>query len=56
MHHEDTEHGVRVIETSEEPYVVTLIQAHAEVVSRFVERGFQEARLNHAVPAVTDSH
>lgn len=50
MVHEDTEKGVRVTETSDDPYVVKLIQAHAKVVSGFVERGFAEAMKNHAVP------
>lgn len=50
MKHEDTEKGVRVIETSDDPHVVKLIQAHAKVVSGFVERGFAEAMKNHAVP------
>ncbi len=48
--HEDTEKGVRVTETSDDPYVATLIQAHAKVVSGFVERGFAEAMKNHEVP------
>lgn len=50
MHHEDTEKGVKVVETSEDPYVAKLIQAHANVVSKFVERGFAEAMNNHKVP------
>ena len=50
MVHEDTEKGVRVIETSDDPYVVKLIQAHAKTVSGFVARGFAEAMKNHAVP------
>jgi len=50
MTHEDTEKGVRVVETSDDPYVVKLIQAHAKVVSGFVERGFAEAMKNHSVP------
>jgi len=45
-----TEKGVRVVETSDDPYVVKLIQAHAEVVSKFAANGFPEARQNHAVP------
>jgi hypothetical protein len=47
---ENTEKGVRVKETSDDPLVVALIQAHAEVVSQFVARGFEEAHRNHAVP------
>jgi hypothetical protein len=40
-----------VKETSDDPYVVKLIQAHAEVVSLFIKNGFDEARRNHEVPA-----
>ena len=50
MSHEDTEKGVKLVETSEDPYVAKLIQAHARVVSKFTERGFAEAMKNHAVP------
>ena len=46
----ETDKGVRVVETSDDPYVATLIQAHAKVVSGFVERGFAEAMKNHPVP------
>ena len=46
----ETEKGVKVRETSDDPYVVKLIQAHAEVVSQFVERGFDEAHQRHAIP------
>ena len=45
-----TEEGVRVVETSDDSYVVKLLQAHAEVVSKFAANGFPEARQNHAVP------
>ena len=55
MVHEDTEKGVRVVETSDDPYVVKLIQAHAKTVSGFVERGFAEAMKNHEVPGKTTS-
>ena len=51
---ENTQHGVKVTETSDDAYTVKLIQAHAIVVSKFVERGFDEAHENHAVPAVGD--
>ncbi len=47
---ENTPHGVHVIETSEDPYVVKLIQAHARVVSGFVRRGFAQAHRHHQVP------
>jgi intracellular sulfur oxidation DsrE/DsrF family protein len=47
---EKTEKGVRVTETSTDPFGVLLIQAHAEVVSGFVARGFAESSKNHPVP------
>ncbi|TWT95421.1 hypothetical protein Pla108_35690 [Botrimarina colliarenosi] len=45
--------GVEVVETSTEPEAIALIQAHAKVVSGFVERGFAEARLAHPTPDAT---
>jgi hypothetical protein len=50
MEFENTKNGIRVVETSEDPYVAKLIQAHAEVVNLFVKNGHLEARMNHAVP------
>lgn len=47
---EKTQKGVRVIETSEDPYVAKLIQAHAEVVNLFLKNGRTEMRKNHALP------
>ncbi|OZC01495.1 hypothetical protein BSZ36_17220 [Rubricoccus marinus] len=44
MEIEDTERGVRVVETSNDPYVVRLIQQHAHrAVSEFVDRGMDRA-------------
>lgn len=48
---ENTDQGVRVTETSNDPAVVLLIQAHAAVVSDFVAQGFGAAHQNHPVPA-----
>lgn len=56
IRHENTEKGVRVTETSKDPYVVNLIQTHAKVVSGFVERGFAEAMKNHAIPEGNDEN
>jgi hypothetical protein len=50
MQHELTATGVRVVETSADPYVVKLIQAHAEVVSAFIANGHAEMMKNHPVP------
>ena len=50
LKYEKTAKGVRVVETSDDPYVAKLIQAHGGVVSLFVKNGFAEAQKNHAVP------
>lgn len=47
---ENTKTGVKVVETSDDAEVVKVIQAHADVVSKFVEKGFEEANKEHAVP------
>ena len=47
---EKTKKGVKVNSTSDDPRAVKLIQAHAEVVSKFVEKGFAEAHKEHRVP------
>jgi hypothetical protein len=50
LKYEKTDKGMRVVETSEDPYVAKLIQAHGGVVSLFVKNGLEEARKNHEVP------
>jgi hypothetical protein len=47
---EDTEGGLRVKETSADPYVAQLIKSHAEVVSRFLTEGPAEMRKDHPLP------
>ena len=49
--YEKTKQGIRVTETSDDPYVVKLIQKHAEVVSLFVKNGFEEVHRNHDLPS-----
>lgn len=46
-----TAKGVKVIETSDDPYLAKLIQAHARVVSKFVANGHEEVFQNHELPA-----
>lgn len=54
MQVEKTEKGVKVKETSDDPFAAKLIQAHADVVSLFVKNGHAEVRKNHAVPDSTE--
>jgi uncharacterized protein len=51
---EKTEKGVKVTETSEDPYVAKLIKAHAVVVSKFIENGHDEMHKNHPLPEKTE--
>lgn len=53
MDYTKTEKGVKVVETSDDPLVIGLIQAHSDVVSLFVDSGFDEAEKNHPVPKTT---
>jgi hypothetical protein len=49
-----TDKGVKVTETSDDPYVAKLIQAHTAVVTKFIENGHGEARKNHPLPEKSD--
>ena len=51
--HDFTANGIRVVETSADPYVVKLIQAHAEVVSAFIANGRSEMMKDHPLPPRT---
>ena len=48
--YEKTPQGMKVTETSDDAFAAKLIQAHAKVVSLFIENGFDEVRRNHEVP------
>lgn len=45
-----TPNGVRVIETSTDPYVVKLIKAHAKTVDALVARGMEAMHEMHEIP------
>lgn len=51
LSHTQTPRGIKVTETSADPYVVKLIQAHAEVLNAFIRNGRAEAMKNHEVPS-----
>jgi hypothetical protein len=50
MTQQPTEKGIKVVETSDDPYVAKLIKAHADVVTAFIANGRAEAMKNHPVP------
>jgi YHS domain-containing protein len=45
-----TEKGVKITETSTDPYVVKLIQAHAQGISEFVKEGMPSMHKRHELP------
>ena len=47
---EETDNGVRVRETSEDPQVAKLVQEHARVLNLFLANGRAEVHKNHALP------
>lgn len=51
MKMDDTDHGIRVIETSTDSYVVKLLQEHARVVSLLIKNGHDELHRNHPLPS-----
>jgi hypothetical protein len=51
MEMKDTEKGIWVRETSDDPYVASLLQEHAKTVSLFIKNGRSELPKNHALPA-----
>lgn len=51
----ETPQGIKVVETSDDPYVIKLIQAHADVVDLFIANGMEEVHREHAVPEKTPS-
>ncbi len=55
IHHQLTflHNGLKVIETSKNPYVVKLIQEHAHVVLDFVKRGYNALPDKHPIPPMT---
>lgn len=48
---EQRKDGVRVVETSRDPYAVKLIQAHAAAVDGFVQDGMAAMHQTHPVPS-----
>ena len=47
---EETENGMRVRETSGDPWVAKLIQEHAKVINLFLANGRSEVGRDHALP------
>jgi hypothetical protein len=46
----ETDMGLRVRETSSDPYVAKLIKSHAHVLSEFLASGYAEVQKDHPLP------
>lgn len=55
MHWETTPNGVKVVETSDDPYVVRLIREHGKAVSGFVKEGIDGMHREHPAPPRTSA-
>ncbi len=52
--YEDTDHGIKVTYTSDDPYVVMIIQEHAKLVSRFIQNGMEEIHKPYKIPSTNE--
>lgn len=50
MRYDATDRGLKVTYTSNDPYVVMLIQEHAKLVSRFIKNGMEEIHKPYTIP------
>lgn len=52
---EKTEKGIKVTETSDDPYVAKLLQSHAELVTSFIKNGMEQMMKEHPLPQKPDA-
>ena len=55
LQYEETERGVKVTYSAEDPFVIMLVQEHAKLVSRFIKNGMQEIHADYALPEIATS-
>ena len=48
--YEETEKGIKVKYQSADPYVIMLVQEHAQLVSRFIKNGMEEIHAPYTLP------
>ncbi|MBX7106161.1 MAG: hypothetical protein K1X57_18925 [Gemmataceae bacterium] len=47
---EKTGKGIKVTETSDDPYVAKLLQSHAEMVDKFIKNGMEQMMKDYPLP------
>lgn len=52
---EKTDKGIKVTETSDDPYVAKLLQSHAELVDKFIKNGMEQMMKEHPLPEKGDA-
>ncbi len=54
LSYEETAKGMKVKYSSDDPYVVMLVQEHAKLVSRFIENGMEEIHKPYTLPKLNE--
>jgi hypothetical protein len=52
LEYKETEKGVKVTYHADDPFVVMLVQEHAQLVSRFIKNGMEEIHKPYSLPDV----
>jgi hypothetical protein len=52
--YEETEKGMKATYSSQDPYVVMLVQEHANLVSRFIRNGMEEVHQPYTLPSLDE--
>jgi hypothetical protein len=52
--YEETAKGMKVKYSSDDPYVVMLVQEHAKLVSRFIKNGMEEIHTPYTLPKLDE--
>jgi len=55
FNYEETDKGVKVTYTADDPFVIMLVQEHAQLVSRFLKNGMEEIHNPYELPTVPAS-
>jgi hypothetical protein len=53
--YEETDKGMKVKYTADDPYVVMLVQEHAQLVSRFIKNGMEEIHKPYTLPQLNEA-
>ncbi len=52
--YEETDKGIKVTYEADDPFVISLVQEHAKLVSRFIKNGMEEIHKPYTLPTSSD--